>query len=34
MPVKIAPLTKKQLVEYFQPYREAFTDWAVEYDAC
>src|SRR6267142_2839700 len=32
MSVKIIPLTKKQLVEYFQPYREAFPDWAVEHD--
>ena len=32
MPVKIVPLTKKQLVEYFQPYREAFPDWGVEHD--
>jgi hypothetical protein len=32
MPVKIAPLTKKQLIAYFQPYREAFADWTVEHD--
>lgn len=32
MPAKIAPLTKKQLTAYFQPYREAFPEWAVEHD--
>lgn len=32
MAVKIVPLTKKQLVEYFQPYRDALPDWAVEHD--
>lgn len=32
MAVKIVPLTKKQLVAYFQPYRDALPDWAVEHD--
>jgi hypothetical protein len=32
MAVKIVSLTKKQLVEFFQPYKEAFPDWAVEHD--
>jgi hypothetical protein len=32
MAIKITPLTKRQLVEYFQVYREAFPDWAVEHD--
>ena len=31
MAIKIVPLTKKQLVEYFKPYREAFSDWVVEH---
>jgi len=30
MPVKIKPLTKQQLFEYFKVYRDAFPDWAVE----
>ncbi len=32
MPVKIKPLTKQQLFEYFKVYRDAFPDWAVEND--
>lgn len=32
MAVKIVPLTKKQLVGYFQPYRDALPDWGTEYD--
>lgn len=28
----IEPLTKTQLVEYFQVYRNAFPDWTVEHD--
>lgn len=32
MPVNYTPLTKKQLMECFRPYREAFPDWSVEYD--
>jgi len=32
MAVKMVPLTKKHLVEYLQPYREALPDWAVEHD--
>ncbi|HWA49608.1 MAG TPA: hypothetical protein VG742_15150 [Dongiaceae bacterium] len=28
----IKPLTKRQLIEYFQVYRDAFPEWAVEHD--
>lgn len=30
--MRYARLTKKQLVGFFQPYREAFPDWSVEHD--
>lgn len=32
MAVKIVPLTKRQLIGYFQSYRDALPDWAVEHD--
>jgi hypothetical protein len=32
MPIKITPLTKKQLIDYFHVYRAAFPDWVVEHD--
>ena len=32
MPVKIVPITKKQLLECFKPYSAALSDWAVEHD--
>ena len=32
MAIKNRPLTKSQLVGYFQDYREAFPDWEVEHD--
>jgi len=32
MAVKIKPMTKTQLVEYFRVYRDAFPDWRVEHD--
>jgi hypothetical protein len=32
MAVKIQPLTKSQLVGYFNDYRSAFPDWEVEHD--
>jgi hypothetical protein len=32
MALKIVRLTKRQLIEFLQPYREAFPDWAVGHD--
>jgi len=32
MAVKIKPLTKQQLAEFFNDYRGVFPDWAVEHD--
>lgn len=32
MAIKIIPLTKRQLVGYFNDYRDAFPDWDVEHD--
>ena len=32
MAIKITPLTKRQLVGYFNDYRLAFSDWRVEHD--
>jgi hypothetical protein len=32
MPVQIKPLSKTQLVEYFNTYRDRFPDWAVEHE--
>lgn len=32
MAIKITPLTKRQLVGYFNDYRLAFPDWRVEHD--
>jgi hypothetical protein len=32
MAIKITPLTKRQLVGYFNDYRDAFPDWNVEHD--
>jgi hypothetical protein len=31
MAAKIVPMTKKQLIQCFKPYRESFPDWAVEH---
>jgi hypothetical protein len=30
--MKITPLTKKQLIDFFRVYRDAFPDWSVEHD--